>query len=83
MLATMIPIFYGVLGQTYPANCPLGPLGLSLAAALIALVACFVWIMPKYEPGTYALERAVISGWVAVLLRYWLCILGGASPDRQ
>ncbi|MCC6508271.1 MAG: phosphatidate cytidylyltransferase [Pirellulaceae bacterium] len=66
MLATMTPMFYAIARQTYPANCPLGPLGLPLVAAMIALVACFVWIMPSYTPGTQALERAMASGWVAV-----------------
>ncbi len=83
MLATMIPLFYGLLGKTYPANCPLGPLGLPLAAGLIALVACFVWIMPHYEHGTGALEQAVLSGWVAVYFgigfAFWVALRQNGS----
>lgn len=66
MLAAMAPLLYGLFGKTYPAYCPLGPLGLPLAASLVAMVACFVWIMPAYTTGTGALERAVLSGWLAV-----------------
>ena len=66
MLAAMAPMLYGLFGKTYPAHCPVGPLGLPLAASLLAMVACFVWIMPGYTAGTGALERAVMSGWLAV-----------------
>ncbi len=66
MLAAMAPLLYGMFGKTYPAHCPVGPLGLPLAASLIAMIACFVWVMPGYAPGTNALERAVVSGWLAV-----------------
>lgn len=66
MFAAMVPLLYGIFGKVYPVNCPLGPLGLPLAAAFIALVACFVWIMPGYTLGSHALERAVLSGWTAV-----------------
>ncbi len=66
MLSAMAPLLFALFGKTYPANCPVGPLGLPLAASLIAMVACFIWIMPGYTAGTAALERAVLSGWLAV-----------------
>lgn len=66
MLASMAPLLYALFGKTYPVNCPVGPLGLPLAASLIAMIACFVWIMPGYSAGAGALERAVMSGWLAV-----------------
>ncbi len=66
MLAGSAQLMYELAGKTYPAQCPVGPLGLPLAAGLIAMVACFVWIMPSYTPGSNALEQAVLSGWVAV-----------------
>ena len=66
MLAGLVPLLYGLMGKSYPSNCPVGPLGLPLAASLIAMVACFVWTMPGYTAGSNAMERAVMSGWLAV-----------------
>ncbi len=66
MLATMIPLLAAALRWDYPANCPLGMFGLTITAALIALIGCFVWMMPGYVPGSGALERIVLSGWIAV-----------------
>jgi phosphatidate cytidylyltransferase len=78
MLATLIPVLWPLGGEPYPIACRLGPLGWPLAAAAIALVGCFVWILPTYQPGTQALEHATASGWLAVYFgiafAFWIAL---------
>lgn len=66
MLAACVPVYWPVSGQAYPVDCLLGPLGWPLAASAIALIGCFVWYMPRFEPGQGFLGRASLAGWVAV-----------------
>jgi phosphatidate cytidylyltransferase len=66
MLAAMMPMLWSVAGHAYPVDCVIGPLGWPLAASMIALVGCFVWCMRTYKPGSFVLEQAIFSGWVAV-----------------
>lgn len=78
MLAAVVPMFWQLSGSPYPNNCAVGPLGWPLAAALIALVGAYVWYMPNYVQGTGVLERAMLSGWVAVYFAiafsFWVAI---------
>ena len=84
MLAAMIPVLWQVSGKAYPAACMLGPLGWPLAAAIIALVGCFVWFMPKYVSGSNVLEQAAFSGWVAVYFgigfAFWVALRQTEAP---
>lgn len=78
MIAAVIPMLWQFSGSAYPAHCDLGALGWPLAASLFALVGCCVWFMPTYEHETGVLERALLSGWVAVYFAiafsFWVAI---------
>ncbi len=79
MLATIVPILWPVCsGKPYPTDCMLGPLGWPLAAAMFVLVGCFVWLMPRYAHDAQVLERATLSGWIAVYFgitfAFWVAI---------
>ncbi len=67
MLAACIPILWPLFtGEAYSADCLLGRLGWPLAAGAISLVACFVWMLPSYQPQSGSFLRAILAGWVSV-----------------
>lgn len=66
MLAAAVPVYWPLLGESYPADCPLGQLGWPLAASAIAMVGCFAWYIPQYQPHSGFFMRAALSGWVSV-----------------
>lgn len=66
MLAASVPVYWPLLGEPYPPDCPLGKLGWPLAAAALAFVGCFVWYMPTYEANSGTFQRAILAGWVSV-----------------
>lgn len=52
VLAAATPVIWQLAGTSYPVTCPLGPLGWSLAALLLALALAVVTEMADYrEPG--------------------------------
>ncbi|MBX3421192.1 MAG: phosphatidate cytidylyltransferase [Pirellulaceae bacterium] len=65
MSSACAPIVMPLLGMPYPGDCLLGPLGMSLAAAGLALVGCCAWYIPSYEPGSGVFQRAVLAGWIS------------------
>ncbi len=66
MAASSIPVYWPLLGEPYPSDCQLGPLGWPLAASAIALVGCFAWYFRNYQPDSDVLQRAIMAGWVSV-----------------
>lgn len=66
LIADMVPAYWPLFGEPYPADCMLGARGWPLAAAALALIGCFVWHMPKYQPNTGQLNHAILAGWIAV-----------------
>ncbi len=66
MSAAVVPVLWPLSGEPYPGDCLLGPLGWPLAAASIALVGSFAWLMPSYKPNQNFFIRAILAGWVAV-----------------
>ena len=84
MLAATIPMLWPFSGEAYPPDCPLGPLGWPLAAAMIALVGNFVWYIPKYVPSTNVLSRATLGGWLSVYFgigfAFWVALRQTQAP---
>lgn len=66
LIAACVPVYWPLSGQSYPTDCMLGGLGWPLAAAALALLGCFVWQMPRYEPNSGQLIHAILAGWIAV-----------------
>ncbi len=66
MLAATVPVYWPLLGESYPTDCDLGQLGWPLAASAIALVGCFAWYMPSYQAAQGYFVRAILAGWVSV-----------------
>lgn len=67
MLAASLPVVWPLLfNEPYPHDCLLGRLGWPLAAAVIAQVGCFAWMLPSYAPNSGAFVRAILAGWVSV-----------------
>lgn len=65
MVAASLPSLWPLGGNPYPSDCPLGPLGLTLVAGIIAQVACFAWQFSKFSAGSGSFQRAIMSGWVS------------------
>jgi phosphatidate cytidylyltransferase len=87
MLASTIPMLWPLSGEPYPDDCRLGALGWPLAAAMIALVANFVWFIPKYVVATDVLARATLSGWVSVYFgigfAFWVALRQIPAPALE
>ncbi len=66
LIASGVPVYWPLSGEPYPTDCMLGGLGWPLAAAPLALLGCFVWQMPKYQPNSGQLIHAILAGWIAV-----------------
>jgi phosphatidate cytidylyltransferase len=66
MLAAAVPVYWPLSGSPYPEDCLLGALGWPLAASAIALVGCFIWYIPNYQPHSGFFLRALLAGWVSV-----------------
>ncbi len=66
MLAAAIPVYWPLLGETYPTDCGLGRLGWPLAASAIAMVGSFAWTIRNYQPHSGHFVRAILAGWVSV-----------------
>lgn len=55
-----LPVLWGRSGKPYPADCPIGPLGLPLAAAALALPLAFFGEMRRFQaPGQSIVHVAV------------------------
>lgn len=60
VLASCVPVFWQLGGDTYPANCPLGKNGWALAAAAFAIALCFFAEMLRYQkPGGNVIRVAL------------------------
>lgn len=66
MLASTVPVYWPLMGESYPRDCGLGYLGWPLAASAIALVGCFAWFIPNYQVNSGYFARAVLAGWVSI-----------------
>ena len=66
MIAALVPLYWPLFGSPYPVDCLLGELGWPMTAAVLALVACFVWHLQGYQTGNNDFQRAILSGWIAV-----------------
>ncbi len=65
MVTAAVPMLWQLSGEPYPAECPLGPLGLPMVTAVLSQLACFAWYFSRFEAKTGVFQRAILAGWVS------------------
>ena len=72
-LTACAPLFYSFVGETYPPDCPLGKLGLTLSMFALCIPLAFGGEMLRYQkPGGVIINVALglfVIGYIGVSIR--------------
>lgn len=88
VLTACAPLFFSLVGKTYPPDCPIGKLGLTLSAFALTIPLCFAGEMLRYQKPGGVIVNVALSlltiGYLGVNFAFlvWLRFVNDANQAQ-